>query len=157
MIRNKRGEGYISTCFMVLIYCIALALIISFVIAVNQVRIIKRNTYKIIDSFVMENSINAYNSIKVGTDTLESMNSEDFVNYFRIYNNLIQNGDDLIAYTDEGEERYRIKQLNLSFIEENTLKMQVEYIITVPLSFGDFNIARAEVPITIRSKLSNKF
>ena len=142
---------------MILIYCIAIAVIISFVVTISQIRISKRNTYKIIDGFVMENSINAYNSIKIGTDLLESMDTESFTNYFKTYNNLSQSGDALVSYTDDGEEKYRITNLNVSFIEDNSLKMQVDYTITLPVSFGDFDIMKAEVPITIKSKLTDKF
>ena len=157
MIKNKRGEGYVSTCFMIFIYCIAIAVLVSFVTAVSIERISKRNTYKIIDGFITENSINAYNSIKVGTDKLESMNNESFTDYFCEYNNLTKNGDVLIAYTENGEEKYRVKDLNLSFIEDKNLKMQVSYIISIPVSFGDFNVINAEVPITIKSKYTDKF
>ena len=65
--------------------------------------------------------------------------------------------DYIKIYTDNGEERYRITNLNVSFIEENSLKMQVDYVITLPVSFGDFDIMKAEVPITIKSKLTDKF
>ena len=48
-MKNKRAEGYIRTSIMMLIFCIGIAVFMSFVTAVNTVRISKRNTYKVID------------------------------------------------------------------------------------------------------------
>ena len=154
---NKKGEGYVSTCFMILIYCILIAVFVSFVTAVSIVRITKRNTYKIIDGYVTAKSIEEFNSIKVGTDHTEQLDNELFIDYFCEYNNLTKNGDALVAYTEDGEEKYRVTNLNISFIQDNTLKLKTEYVIEIPVSFGDFDIVIAEVPITIKSKYTDKF
>ena len=142
---------------MILIYCIAIALFVSFVTAVSIVRITKRNTYKVIDGYVTAKSIEEFNSVKVGTDHTEHLDNELFIDYFCEYNNLTKNGDALVAYTEDGEEKYRVTNLNISFIQDNTLKLKTEYVIEIPVSFGDFDIVKAEVPITIKSKYTDKF
>lgn len=157
MIKNKRAEGYVRTSIMILIFCIGMGVFISFLLAVNTARISKRNTYKVIDGYLTQCSIEAFNSIKVGTDYLETFDEDNFKEYFCQYNDLQQLGDTYIAMTEEGQEKYRVKDLQLSFIGENTLKMQVDYTITIPISFGSFNVFNAAVPITIKSKLTDKF
>lgn len=154
---NKRGEGYVSTCFLILIYCIVIAVFVSFIMAVNTVRIVKRNTYKVIDGYVTAKSIDEFNSVKVGTDHAEQIDNELFIDSFCEYNNLTKNGTNLIAYTEDGEEKYRIKNLNLSFIQDKTLKLKTEYVIEIPVSFGEFDVVKAEVPISIKSKYTDKF
>ena len=156
-MRNKRAEGYIRTCIMIFIFCIGIAVFMSYLTAVSMVKISKRNTYKIIDGYVTQCSIEAYNAIKVGTDYLETFDEEIFKEYFCQYNDLQKLGNTYIAKTEQGEEKYRVTNLHLSFIAENTLKMQVDYIITIPIFFGGFNVFNAEVPITIKSKLTDKF
>lgn len=157
MIKNKKAEGYVRTSIMILIFCIAIAVFMSFLTAVNIVRISKRNTYKIIDGYVTAKSIEEFNSIKTGTDYTEQIDNDTFTDYFCEYNSLTRNGNILIARTESGYEKYRITNLNLSFIQDNTLKLQVDYIITIPVSFGDFEVFNAEVPITIKSKYTDKF
>ena len=157
MIKNKRAEGHIGTCIMIFICCICIAVFTSFVLAVNTVRISKRNTYKVIDGYVTAKSIEAFNSIKTGTDYIDSFDEETFKDYFCEYNGMQESGNVLIAKTDTGIEKYRVSNLDLSFIEDKTLKLQVQYVITIPISFGDFNIMNAEVPITVKSKLTNKY
>lgn len=156
-MKNKRAEGYVRTSIMILIFCIGIAVLISFLTAVNIVRISKRNTYKVIDGYVTAKSIEAFNSIKIGSDYIEQLDEETFTDYFAEYNGMTKNGNMLIAKTDSGNEKYRVTDLNLSFIQDKSLKLQVDYIITVPVSFGDFDVFKAEVPITIKSKLTDKF
>lgn len=156
-MRNKRGEGYIRTCLMILIFCIGIAVFMSFLIAVNTVRISKRNTYKVIDGYVTMCSIDAYNSIKVGTNSFEALDEDAFKEYFAQYNGMTEEGSTLIAKTDTGYEKYRVTDLEMSFIEDKTLKMQVDYLLTIPIKFGDIAVANATVPISIKSKLTEKF
>lgn len=156
-MRNKSAEGYVRTAVMILIFCIGIAVFMSFVTAVNIVRISKRNTYKVIDGYVTEKSIESFNSIKTGTDYTEQLDIENFIDYFCEYNAMTKIGSELIAKTQDGNEKYRVKNLNLSFIKDKTLKLQVDYVIIIPVSFGDFNIFKAEVPISIKSKYTDKF
>ena len=88
---------------------------------------------------------------------METFDEESFKEYFCQYNDLQQLGNTYIAKTEQGEEKYRVTDLNLSFIEDKTLKMQVDYIITIPISFGSFDVFNAEVPITVKTKLTDKF
>ena len=154
---NKRAEGYVRTSIMILIFCIGIAVFMSFLTAVNIVRISKRNTYKVIDGYVTVKSIEAFNSIKTSNDYIEELDEEEFTDYFCEYNSMTKNGNVLIAKTDSGYEKYRVTDLQLSYITDNTLKLQVDYVITIPVSFGDFEVYNAEVPITIKSKLTDKF
>ena len=157
MIKNKKAEGYVRTSIMILIFCIAIAVFMSFLTAVNTIRISKRNTYKVIVGYVTVKSIEAFNSIKTSNDYIENLDEDDFIEYFCEYNGMTKNGNIFIAQMDSGYEKYRVTELQLSYILDNTLKLQVDYVITVPISFGDFEVFNAEVPITIKSKLTDKF
>ena len=157
MIKNKRAEGYVRTSIMILIFCIGIAVFISILLAVNTVRISKRNTYKVIDGYVTVKSIEAFNSIKTSNDYIEQLDEEDFIEYFCEYNGMTKSGNVLIAKTAGGVEKYRVTDLQLSYILDNTLKLQVDYVITVPISFGDFDVFKAEITMTIQSKLTDKY
>lgn len=154
---NKRAEGYVSTCIMILVFCIVLALFINFITAINVVRISKRNTYKLLDGYVTQKSIESFNSIKVGNDYTELLDEEAFTNHFCEYNNLQKDGDTLVAKRSDGKEKYRISDLNLSFTKDKSLKLQVEYIITIPISFGGLQLTKATVPLKIKSEFTDKF
>lgn len=156
-MRNKRAEGYVSTCIMIFVYCILIAVFLTFVTPINIIRITKRNTYKVIDGYVTMKSIEAYNSIKIGTDTIEDLDKEAFKDYFCEYNGLENNGSALISKTADGKEKFRITGFNFNYLEDKTLKLRVRYIVNLPIGFGNFRIITAKVPVIIQAKLTDKF
>lgn len=156
-MKNKRAEGYVSTCIMIFVYCILIAVFLTFVTSVNVVRITKRNTYKVIDGYVTMKSIEAYNSIKVGANTIENLDAETFKDYFCEYNGLENNGSVLIAKTEDGKEKFRITNFNLNFTETNKLKFKVKYVVNIPMGFGDFRIITVKIPVLIKANLTEKF
>ena len=157
VIKSKRAEGYIGTTIMILIACIVIGIIMSLLTAVNIARISKRNTYKVIDGFVTLNSIEIFNSIKSGHDYTTVIDKDSFREYFCQYNDLTDGGATLTAYTADGDIKYTIKNLDISFIKKNSLKLQVDYTLEIPLSFGDFTMFKSTVPITVKSRYTNKF
>ena len=92
-MKNKRGDGYIGTCVMILILCMILSIFIEFVATVNVIRISERNARIVLDSFVMENSIEIYDSIKTGTDFTEVVDVEQYISKYSEYNSLDFNGN----------------------------------------------------------------
>ena len=156
-MKNKRGDGYIGTCVMILILCMILSIFIEFVATVNVKRISERNARIVLDSFVMENSIEIYDSIKTGTDFTEVVDVEQYISKYSEYNSLDFNGNMLYCCGDDGEELYRQTIPTVQLIEENRLKIIAEYTITVPLYFAGQQVTEVTVPITATSKFNPKF
>lgn len=156
-MKNKRGDGYIGTCVMILILCMILSIFIEFVATVNVIRISERNARIVLDSFVMENSIEIYDSIKTGTDFTEVVDVEQYISKYSEYNSLDFNGNMLYCCGDDGEELYRQTIPTVQLIEENRLKIIAEYTITVPLYFAGQHVTEVTVPITVTSKFNPKF
>ncbi|MEE1075084.1 MAG: hypothetical protein U0K93_06370 [Acutalibacteraceae bacterium] len=157
MIKTKRAEGYVQTCIMIFIFCIGISVLTTLLLAFNTVRITKRNTYKVIDSYVTEKSIEAYNAIKTSSNTFEGLDKEEFKDCFCEYNNLENNGSVLISKTEDGKEKFRITSFYFNYLEDQTLNMRVRYIINIPIGFGDFRVMTAKVPVIIQTKLKDKF
>ena len=156
-MKNKRGDGYIGTCVMILILCMILSIFIEFVATVNVIRISERNARIVLDSFVMENSIEIYDSIKTGTDFTEVVDVEQYISKYSEYNSLDFNENMLYCVGDDGEELYRQTIPTVRLIEENRLKIIAEYAITVPLYFAGQQVTEVTVPITVTSKFNPKF
>lgn len=154
---NKRAEGYIATCVLIVVLCMLFSLFLSFVAAVNVIHISKRNTRNVLDSFVMQNSVEIYNSLKCYNDNTDTLDAESFRAYFCEYNSLRDTGTELIASTEQGKEKYKIKNLSVSFEEEGELKLKVDYVLSVPVSFGDLRLVNAQAPINIVTVYNSKF
>lgn len=61
------------------------------------------------------------------------------------------------SYDEDGSERYHITVPTLEFIEAGSLKVRMKYTMYVPVYFGGFRVGQAVVPITLESRLTEKF
>ena len=156
-MKNKRGDGYISACVMIIILCMLMAVFMTFAFAVNMIRISERNARIVLDGFVMKNSIEIYNSLKNGNDYTESVDNSEYVSEFSSYNSLDLSGNLLYSYDEDGNELYRTTKPRIVFTEENRLKIAAEYSMTVPLYFAGVRGTEVTVPIKAVSKFNDKF
>ena len=76
-MNNKKGEGYVSTCVMIVVVCMLLSVFVTFAVAVNTVKTVERNSRVVLDSFVMQNSIEIYDSIKQGNNETNEIDVYD--------------------------------------------------------------------------------
>ena len=74
MLKNKRGEGYVQVCVLIIVICMILSVFVTFASAVNVVRLTERNSKTVLESYLMKNSIEIYDSIKQGNNDADSMN-----------------------------------------------------------------------------------
>ena len=156
-MRNKRGDGYITTCVMVVIICMLVAVFVTFTTAVSVVRITERNSKIVLDSYVMKNSILIYDSIKNGNNYTVDLDEDVYIDDLCAFCTFEKNGDFLYAYSSEGNLKYRISKPMVSFSTEGTLKVYARYTVYVPIDFAGVVISTAEIPITVESKFNEKF
>ena len=156
-MKNKRGEGYIATCVMVVVLCMLLAVFITFVSAVNIVRMSERSTRNALDAFVMKNSILIYDSIKTGNDKTDTLDSSEFTAYFCALCELDATGYMLYNYDENGNEVFRMTKPQISFTVDGRLKVKVQYTMYVPLYLGGVKIADTTIPVTVESRYNEKF
>lgn len=156
-MRNKRGDGYITTCVMVVIICMLVAVFMTFTTAVSVIRITEKNSRIVLDSFVMKNSILIYDSIKNGNDYTVELNEDVYIEDLCEFCTFEKSGNFLYAYSSDGELKYRISKPDVSFSTEDELKVYASYTVYMPITFGGILIDTAEIPITVESKFNEKF
>ena len=157
MRNNRKGEGYILPCVLILVVCMILSVFVSFALSVNVIRMSKRNTRVVLDSFVMQNSILIYDSIKNGNDFTEYLDEDEYIDALCEFCTLDKRGENLYAYDNDGNENYRISVPEIGYNYDNTLKIYTSYTIFVPVYFAGVRVETVEVPLTIDSEFSDKF
>ena len=157
MLKNKRGEGYIQACVMILILCMLIAVCLTFVSTVNTIRVAERNTRIVLDSFVMENSILIYDSIKNGNDFTEAVDIGTYHSQLADYNGLTNAGIYMYHFCEDGSWDYRISRPTLSMTETNSLKIAAKYRIVIPIYFAGKKISNVTIPMTVETKWTDKF
>ena len=156
-MKKKSGEGCIEICILTVIFCIILSVMISFVTTVEVIKQTKRNTREVLDSFVMKNSVEIYNSVKNGNDYIVSIDNKDYVDRFCSFNSLKEENGMLCFYDENGEKQYCVTEPWLEFYEDNQMKIKVSFVMKIPVFFAGINISEVNVPIKVISTYENKF
>lgn len=154
---NKKGDGYIPICILIVILCMMLAIFITFVSAVNIVRQTKRNARVVLDNYVMQNSIEIYDEIKNGTTDLEELDNDRYADSLASFCTFEKSGGYMYSLDSEGNTQYRITKPNLFYTTENKLMLQVNFNVIIPMDFAGIHINDAVVPVSITSEFKSKY
>lgn len=157
VFKSKRGEGYVFPCVMIVVVCMILSVVIFFASAVSMVRITEENTKIVLDSYIMKNSIQIYDSIKQGNDYTEALDRDEYINALCNFCTLEKSGSYLYNYNDDGSLKYRMTYPVITFRKENTLKVQLAYMLYVPVWFDGKIVRYAVIPVTVDSSFNEKF
>lgn len=156
-IKSTKAEAYPMICVYIIIFVSLLALIITYTSAVSKVNIMRENTKVVLDSFITENAVEIYQSIKQGNDYTEAIDEEEYRTAFVNFCTLEMRGDKLYSIDADGTEKYHLTIPTVSFREENELELIVNYTISVPLSFAGLSFTTASIPIEVSSNLTERF
>lgn len=157
IFKSKRGEGYVFPCVMIVVVCMILSVVIFFASAVSMVRITEENTKIVLDSYIMKNSIQIYDSIKQGNDYTEALDRDEYINALCNFCTLEKSGSYLYSYNEDGSLKYRMTYPVITFRKENTLKIQLAYTLYVPVWFDGKIVQYAVIPVTVNSSFNEKF
>ena len=157
ILQSKRADGYVFPCVMILVLCMLLSVFIFFASTASWIRVTKENSETVMDSYIMENSIEIYNSIKQGNDYTEILDREKYVDKLCSFCTLVKSSSYLYHYDSDGRLQYRMSKPRVTFIEENTLKIQISYTLYVPVYFNGRPLRNAVIPVVIKSAFSEKF
>lgn len=156
-MRNRRGEGTVFPCIMILVLCVIISVLIYFTCAVSAIRINKENAKNVFESYITENAIEIYDSIKQGHDKTTVLDNDEYVDKLCRYCTFVKNGNMLYSYDDEGNTKYYLTVPTITFVREDTLKIKVNYTLYYPIVFGGTQVTTAVVPVEIRSSYMERF
>lgn len=156
-INPRKGEAQIRTCVLTVILCMLLSVFLTFAYSVNLIRQVERNSRVVLDRYVMTDAIRIYDAIKQGRNTDEELNGERYRTALAEFCTFAKNGNFYYSMDDDGKVRYYISPPTLGYTEQNTLKLVTTYTVYVPVFFAGMQVGTAEVPLTVTSKLNDKF
>lgn len=157
MIKNKRGDGYIQVCVLIIIICMILSVFVTFAGAVNIVTLMKSNTKTVLETYVTKNSIEIYNSIKQGNNSIDSLDTKEYISDLSSFCTFVKSGSYYYHKDASGRTEYYISTPSVGFTEEGRLKLYVSYTLYVPLYFDNVKIQTAQIPITVKLNLDERF
>ncbi len=156
-MQNKRGEGYIPTCVMIIILTMLLSVFVTFVSAINIVKQTKRNSRVVLDSYVMQESIKIYDSIKNGNNKTPVLDSDSYVDSLCEFCTFAEKNDMLYNYNSDGDIQFYLTKPTVGYMEDKELKIYTSYTIYIPIYFAGIRVETAQIPITVTSNFTQKF
>ena len=157
MLKNKRGEGYVKVCVLVIVICMILSVFVTFASAVNVVRLTERNSKTMLESYLMKNSIEIYDSIKQGNNDADSLNANVYITDLADFCTFVKVGNYYYHRDENGRTEYYISKPTVGFTETGKLRLYVSYNLYVPIYFDNVKISTAKIPITVKIDLEERY
>lgn len=155
-LRNKRGEMYLWACIIVIILSMILSVVLYYSLATTLAQAQRKGAIQALDEYTQHNAIDIFESIKQHNDKTDTLDSELYISTLCTAQSLEVDGDTLVAKSADGSRRYVVSDVTVSYTVENTTKIHVSYVLTLPLNL----LGRAvwvDIPITISTRLNPKF
>ena len=157
MLKDRRGEGYVQVCVLIIAICMILSVFITFASAVNVVRLTERNSKTVLESYLMKNSIEIYNSIKQGNNDADSLDASVYISDLADFCTFVKVGSYYYHKDENGRTEYYISKPTVGFTETGKLKLYVKYKLYVPIYFDNVKISTAKIPITVKIDLEERY
>lgn len=156
MWKDKRGEMYIQACVVVICLSLLFSLLLYYGFATVLAKEQRNRTRQQLAQYTQNNAVSIYTSIKSQHDHTDTLDATAFLASLAETQGLTADNGELVAYTSSGKVRYRVSDMELRYVVENTTWIQFSYVLTVPLYFSGTAIW-VDIPITIDTSLRAKF
>lgn len=140
---------YVKTCVYVIIVAMVLSLTLTYASMMTIIQSSKDNTERVLTSYITQNSIEIYQSIKNGTDYIMALDEDQFILLYDQENPLVLSDDHLYSLSDQGDCIFRITIPTVRFTVDHTLNLTCEYQIKIPVEFAGKQVSELMVPITV--------
>lgn len=153
VLKDKRGVGYIFPCVVTIVIAMILSAVLFYAECMTIIQTTRDDTERVLESFVMKNSIEIYNSIKQGHDFTENIDGNIYVSdtsselSLDISKNMLYNTD------NQGKTVYSMTVPTVSYSIDKTLKLKANYTVIIPVTFAGNKLYDLEIPVEITKNL----
>ena len=155
-LKNKRGSSYFTPCVVVLVIAMILSVVLFYATTKSTIETTRDNTRRVLDSYVMKNSIEIYNNIKQGNDFTEDIENSFYLSAVSSELSLDSSTGYLYSVDANGDIVYRMTNPNVTYKVDNTLQLKASYDLQMPVWFAGEIIYWFTVPVTVGSSLTLK-
>lgn len=148
--------AHIKSAVMVLILSMVLSLVLSYASIMSAITQTKDSVERLLDSFVVKNSTQIYNSIKNGNDFTNYLSQYDFKNRFSLDNTLETDGNFFYNIDSDGNTVYKMSSPTVGYTIKNSLNLYCTYNIYFPIKFAGKHFTNLIIPIRVDTSFNLK-
>ena len=156
LLKDTRGGGYFTPCVITIVIAMILSAVLFYAQCMTIIQTTRADTERVLESFIMKNSIEIYNSIKQGHDFTEEFDKNCYISETSSELSLDISNNRLYNYGADGEIVYSMTNPNVTYKVDKALKLKVSYTVMIPVIFAGKNIFELEIPITVTRNLTLK-
>lgn len=158
ILSDKSGSAYILWTVVIVVLCMIMSCVLSYVMAVTLIAEQKDVTKNILDKQLSTNSVEIYQRIKEQDDYTDKEFASAFLNdLITICDLEAINDTQYQSKTESGDTRYVLTTPTVSYEEDFSPKLVVQYTITVPIEFAGIQVVWVDVPVTVVSRFNPKY
>ena len=156
LLKDTRGGGYFTPCVITIVIAMILSAVLFYAQCMTIIQTTRADTERVLESFIMKNSIDIYNSIKQGHDFTEDFDENFYISQTSSELSLDSSKNRLYNYGAHGEIVYSMTNPNVTYKVDKALKLKVSYTVMIPVIFAGEHIFDLEIPITVTRSLTLK-
>lgn len=153
---NKKGSGYVETCVIALVLVMIFSVVLLYANILTVVQTTKDNTERVLDSYVMKNSVEIYESVKQGNDFIEDLENFLYISLISSELSLDKSNNILYSQNEHGDIVYTITNPNVTYEVDNALKLKASYDLTIPMYFAGSKVFDLKIPVVVNSSFTLK-
>ena len=109
-----------------------------------------------LESFIMKNSIEIYQSIKQGHDFTEDFDENYYISSTSSELSLDSGSGYLYNYSTDGDVVYKMTNPQVSFKTDKSLKLKADYMLMIPVVFAGDEMFDLIIPLSVTKSLTLK-
>ncbi len=156
-ILDRRAEGYIGVCVMTVVICMIISSVLFFVQTWSVTKVVRDSAQNVLDSYVMEKSVEIYNSVKCGNDLTGSVDSDRFTEMYTEYMGMSPSSGEYVSADESGDRNYSISKPVLSYLDDGKLGVYADFTVSYPVTFAGVYLFDCHIPLRICSDLKDRF
>ena len=136
LLHSESGMSHVKTVVLVLIFAMIFSVVLTYASMMTIIQTSRDNTIRVLDSLVMHNSKEIYDSLKNGSDFSENLDEIYYKSMLSSEFSLDFSGNTIYSKDDEGNVIYKITNPCVSYDYDNTLKLKSTYDLSIPITFA---------------------
>ena len=153
---NNKGGGFITACVITIVIAMIFSAVFFYAQCMTIIQTTRDNTELVLESFIMDNSVLIYDSIKQGHDLTEYFDENQYISEISSRFSLDIHGNSLYNYDEEGELIYAMTNPYVTYKVDKALKLKASYTVMIPVRFAGKRLFDLHVPLTVTRSLTLK-
>jgi len=151
-LTDKKGNSSFWTAVLVLAICMIFSAVLTYASLMSAVRMARDTTQLTLDSFVIENAVGIYDSIKNGSNEVTlSQYDQAFTDRLTQEFSVVKSGSSLYNMGADGGIVYAYKGPLTHTLNGDVLELKTTFELTLPVAFAGQKVTDLRIPLEARS------